>query len=154
MLVRLCSKSFKAGFSGTSTKDFQMYNLGIERQRTQRSNCHHLLDRGVSKRIPEKHLLLLHRLYSKAFDCVDCNKLWKIFKEMGKPDHLTCLLRNQYAGQEAAVRTGHRDWLKIGKRVWQGYKLSPCIQSTSCKMLGWMNHKLESRLPQQPQICR
>ena len=55
--------------------------------------------------------------YAKAFDCVDHNKLWKILKEMGIPDHLTCLLRNLYAGQEATVRTGHgtRDWFQIGK---------------------------------------
>ena len=57
--------------------------------------------------------------YAKAFDCVHHNKLWKILKELGIPDHLTCLLRNLYAGQEAAVRTGHEttDWLKIGKGV-------------------------------------
>ena len=57
--------------------------------------------------------------YAKAFDCVDHNKLWKILKEMGIPDHLTCHLRNLYAGQEATVRTGHgtTDWFKIGKRV-------------------------------------
>ena len=57
--------------------------------------------------------------YAKAFDCVDQNKLWKILKEMGIPDHLTCLLRNLYAGQEATVRTGHgtTDWFQTGKRV-------------------------------------
>ena len=57
--------------------------------------------------------------YAKAFDCVDHNKLWKILKEMGIPDHLTCLLRNLYAGQEATVRTGHgtTDWFQIGKGV-------------------------------------
>src|SRR5574338_576713 len=61
-------------------------------------------------------------LYAKAFDCVDHNKLWKILKEMGIPDHLTCLLRNLYAGQEATVRTGHgtTDWFQIGKGVRQG----------------------------------
>ena len=66
--------------------------------------------------------------YAKAFDCVDHNKLWKILKEMGIPDHLTCLLRNLYAGQEATVRTGHRitHWFQIGKRV-QGCILSPCL---------------------------
>src|SRR5574337_643798 len=60
--------------------------------------------------------------YAKAFDCVDHNKLWKILKEMGIPDHLTCLLRNLYAGQEATVRTGHgtTDWFQIGKGVHQG----------------------------------
>ena len=67
--------------------------------------------------------------YAKAFDCVDHNKLWKILKEMGIPDHLTCLLRNLYAGQEATVRTGHgtTDWFQIGKGVCQGCILSPCL---------------------------
>ena len=67
--------------------------------------------------------------YAKAFDCVDHNKLWKILKEMGIPDHLTCLLRNLYAGQEATVRTGHGtiDWFQIGKRVHQGCIWSPCL---------------------------
>ena len=66
---------------------------------------------------------------AKAFDCVDHNKLWKILKEMGIPDHLTCLLRNLYAGQEATVRTGHgtTDWFQIGKGVRQGCILSPCL---------------------------
>ena len=64
----------------------------------------------------------------KAFDCVDHNKLWKILKEMGIPDHLTCLLRNLDAGQEATVRTGHEtDWFQIGKGVRQGWILSPCL---------------------------
>ena len=67
--------------------------------------------------------------YAKAFDCVDHKKLWKILKEMGIPDHLACLLRNLYAGQEATVRTGHgtTDWLQIGKGVCQGCILSPCL---------------------------
>ena len=67
--------------------------------------------------------------YVKAFDCVDHNKLWKILKEMGIPDHLTCLLRNMYAGQKAAVRTGlgTTNWLQIGKGVHQGCILSPCL---------------------------
>ena len=67
--------------------------------------------------------------YTKAFDCVDHNKLWKILKEMGIPDHRTCLLRNLYAGQEATVRTGHgtTDWFQIGKGVHQGCILSPCL---------------------------
>ena len=67
--------------------------------------------------------------YVKPFDCVDHNKLWKILKEMGIPDHLTCLLRNLYAGQEATVRTGHAttDWFQIGKRIRQGCILSPCL---------------------------
>ena len=67
--------------------------------------------------------------YSKAFDCVDNNKLWKILKEMEVPDHLTCLLRNLYAGQEATVRIGHgtTDWFQRGKGVCQGCILSPCL---------------------------
>ena len=67
--------------------------------------------------------------YAKAFDCVDHNKLWKILKEMGMSDLLTCLLRNLYAGQEATVRTGHgtTDWFQIGKEVHRGCILSPCL---------------------------
>ena len=67
--------------------------------------------------------------YAKAFDCVDHNQLWKILKEMGIPDHLTCLWRNLYAVQEASVRTGHgtTDWFQIGKRVRQVCILSPCL---------------------------
>ena len=66
--------------------------------------------------------------YAKAFDCVDHNKLWKILKEMGIPDHLTCPLRNLYTGQEATVRTEHgTDWFQIGKGVHQGCILSPCL---------------------------
>ena len=89
--------------------------------------------------------------YAKALDCVGHNKLWKILQEMGIPDHLICLLRNLYVGQEATVRTGHgkTNWFQIGKGVHQGYILSLCLftymQSTSCKMPGWMKHKLESR---------
>ena len=73
--------------------------------------------------------------YAKAFVCVDHNKLWKILKEMGIPDHLTCLLRNLYAGQEATVRTGHgtTDWFEIGKGVHQGCILSPCLFNSYAK---------------------
>ena len=67
--------------------------------------------------------------YAKAFDCVDHNKVWKSIKEMGIPDHLTCLLRNLYASQEATIRTGHgaTDWFQIGKGICQGCILSPCL---------------------------
>ena len=67
--------------------------------------------------------------YTKVFDCVDQNKLWKILQEMGIPGHLTCLLRNLYAGQEATVRTVHgtTDWFQIGQEVLQGCILSPCL---------------------------
>ena len=91
--------------------------------------------------------------YAKTFDCVDHNKLWKILKEMGIPDHLTCLLRNLYADQEATVRTVHRiqTGSKSGKEYIKAVYCHPAyltyMQSTSCEMPGWMNHKLESRLP-------
>ena len=102
-------------------------------------------------------------LYAKAFDCVAHNKLWNILKEMGIPDHLTCLLRDLYAGQEAAVRTGHgTDWFQIGKGVCQGCILSPCLFNLHAgyimRNMGWKKHKLESRLPGEisitNKICR
>ena len=90
---------------------------------------------------------------AKAFNCVDHNKLWRLLQEMGIPDHLTCLLKNLYADQEATVRFRHgtTDWFKIGKGEWEGYTLSPryltSMQSIVCEMPSWMTHKLESRLP-------
>ena len=77
----------------------------------------------------QKHIYFCFIDYAKAFDCVDHKKLWKILKEMGIPDHWTCLLRNLYAGQEATVRTGHgtTDWFQIEKGVRQGCILSPCL---------------------------
>ena len=82
-----------------------------------------------SKRVPEKNIHFCFIDYANAFDCMDHNKLWEILKEMGILDHITCLLRNLYAGQEATVRTGHgtTDWFQIGKGVHQGYILSPCL---------------------------
>ena len=75
--------------------------------------------------------------YAKAFDCVDHNKLWKILQEMGIPDHLTCLLRNLYAGQEATVRSGHgtTDRFQIGKGVHQGCILSPCVFNLDAELI-------------------
>ena len=87
----------------------------------------------------------------KSF-CVNYNKLWNILYEMGIPDHLTCLLRNLYAGQEATIRTGHgtTDWFQIGTGVHQGCILSPCLFNLYAEyimqMLGWTKHKLESGL--------
>ena len=82
--------------------------------------------------------------YVKAFDCVDHNKLWKILKEMGMPDHLTCLLRNLYAGQEEIVRTEHvtTDWFQIGNGVRQGCILSPCLFNLYAEYIMW-NAKLD-----------
>ena len=90
--------------------------------------------------------------YAKAFDFVDHNKLWKILKEMGMPEHLTCLLRNLYASEEATVRTGRgtRDWFQIGKGEVKAVYCHPAyftsMQSTSSETLDWKKHKLESRL--------
>ena len=77
----------------------------------------------------QKNIYFCSVAYAKAFVCVDPNKLWKILKDMGIPDHLTCLLRNLYAGQEATVRTEHgtTDWFQIGKGVRRGCILSPCL---------------------------
>ena len=91
--------------------------------------------------------------YAKVFDCVNHNKLQKNLQEMGVPDHLTCLLRNVYAGQEGTVRIGYgtTDWFQIGKGVCQGCILSPCLFNLYAeyimKTLSWRKHKLESRLP-------
>ena len=84
---------------------------------------------GSSKKAREFQKNICFIDYAKTFDCVDHNKLWKILKEMGIPDHLTYLLRNLYAGQEATVRTGHgtTNWFQIGKGVCQGFVLSPCL---------------------------
>ena len=85
----------------------------------------------------QKNIYLSLINYAKAFDCVDPNKLWKILKEMGIPDHLTCLSRNLYAGQEATVRTGHgtTGWSQIGKGVRQGCILSPCLFNLYAKYI-------------------
>ena len=85
------------------------------------------VDHGESKVI-QKIIYFYFFDYMSAFDSANCKKLWKILKELGTPDHLTCLLRNLYTDQEATVRTGYgsRDWFKIGKRVWQSFILSLC----------------------------
>ena len=96
------------------------------RTRDQIANIHWIIEKA---REFQKNIYSCFIDYAKAFDCVDHNKLWKILKEMGIPDHLTCLLRNLYAGQEATVKTGHgtTDWFQIGKGVCQGCILSPCL---------------------------
>ena len=90
--------------------------------------------------------------YAKAFDCVDHHQLWKILREIGVPDHLSCFLRNLYAVQEATGRTGHgtTDWFQIGKGVCQGCILSPCLFNLYAEYImrnaDWKKHNLESRL--------
>ena len=107
-----------------------MYKLDLEKADEQEINCQHLLDHRKTKEILKKKKIYFCSIdYVKAFDCVDHNKLWKILKEMGIPDHLTCLLRNLYTCQEVTVRTGHgtMDWFKMGEGVHQGHILSPCL---------------------------
>ena len=96
------------------------------RTRDQIANIHWIMEKA---REFQRNIYFCFIDYAKAFDCVDHNKLWKILQEMGIPEHLICLLRNLYEGQEATVRTGHgiTDWFQIGKGVWQGCILSSCL---------------------------
>ena len=91
----------------------------------------------MEKREFQKNIYFCFIDYAKAFDCVDHNKLQKILKEMGIPDHLTCFLRNLYADQEATVRTGHgtREWFQVVKGVRQGCILSPCLISLNAEYI-------------------
>ena len=127
-LVKSRSKFSKPGFNNMWTVNFQMSKLVLEKAEEPEINLPtssgSLKKQGSSRKLSTSALLT-----DKAFDCVDHNKLWKILQEMGIPDHLTCLLRNLYAGQEATVRTGHgtTDWFQIGNGVRQGCILSPCL---------------------------
>ena len=105
-----------------------MFKLDLEK--TEETEIKLPTSTGSSKKREfQKNIYICFIDYAKAFDCVDHNKLWKILKEMGIPDHLTCLLRNLYEGQEATVITGHgtTDWFQIQKGVCQGCILSPCL---------------------------
>ena len=118
--------------------------------RDQIANIHWITEKAREFQ-KNKHFCFVN--YAKASDCVDHNKLWKIFKEMGIPDHLTCLLRNLDAGQEATLRTRHAttNWFQISKGVRQGYILSPCLFNLYAEYI-MRNAQLdeaqmESRLP-------
>ena len=141
------SKFFKPGFNNTWTINFQMFS-GFTRARGTRdqiANIHWIITKA---REFQKNIYFSFIEYAKAFDCVDHNKRWKLLKEMGIPDHLTCLLRNVYAGQEATVRTGHgtTDWFQIGKGVCQGCILLLCLFNLYAEYL-MRNAGLESRFP-------
>ena len=99
--------------------------------RNQNANIRWIIEKAGELQEKKKSIYFCFIDYDKAFDYVDKSKLWDILKEMGIPDHLTCLLRYLYAGQEATVRTGHgtTDWFQIGKGVRQGCILSPCLFS-------------------------
>ena len=106
-----------------------MYKVGLEN--TEEPEIKLPASVGLQKKTMkfQKSIQFCFNDYTKAFDCLDHNKLWKILKEVEIPDHITCLLRNLYAGQEATVRTGHgtTDWFQIGKVVHQGFVLLPCL---------------------------
>ena len=106
-----------------------MFKLVLEKARGTRDQIANIRWIMEKAREFQKNIYFCFIDYAKAFDCVDHNKVWKILKEMGIPDHLTCLLRNLYAGQEATGRTGHgtTDWFQTGKGVCQGCILSPCL---------------------------
>ena len=109
-------KFSKPGFNNTWTVNFQMFKLDLKDRGTgdQSAKICWIIEKA---REFQKNIHFCFIDYTKAFDCVDHNKLWNILKEMGIPDNLTCLLRNLHAGQEATVRTGHgtTDWFQIGK---------------------------------------
>ena len=117
MLVRLCSKSFQLGFSSTWIKNFQIYKLGLEKAEELDIKLPTFVGSLKKAREFQKNIYFCFIDYTKTFDCVDCNKLWKVLKEMGTPEHLTYLLRRLYMGQEAVVRTLHgtTDCFNIGK---------------------------------------
>ena len=108
--------------------NFQMFKLDLEK--AEELEIKLPTSAGSSKKqVFQKNICFCFIDYGKAFDCVDHNKLWKILKEMGIPDHLNCLLRNLHEGQEATFKSGHgtTDWFQIGKGVRQGCILSPCL---------------------------
>ena len=120
---------FPSSTNSTWTMKFQMFKLDLEKAEEPEIKLPTFIGSSKKAREFQKNIYFCFTDYAKAFDCVDHHKLWKILQEMGMPVHLTCLLRNLYAGQEATVRTGHgtTDCFQIGKRVRQGCILSPCL---------------------------
>ena len=148
MLGGLWSKAFKPGFSSAGAENLQMFKLDLEKAEDQ--TCQHLLDHKRKQGNSRKTSASL-TMRKTLTPWIITN--WKILKEMGIPDHLTCLLRELYANQEATVRTlyGTTDWFKIRKGLRQDCILSPYLFNLYAEyvfeMLGWMNHRLQPRLP-------
>ena len=138
--------------------NFQMFKLVLEKAEEPEIKLPTTAGSLKKQESSRKNIYFCFIDYAKAFDCVDHNELWKILKEMGVPDHLTCLLRNLYAGQEVTVRTGHgtTDWFQMRKGIHQGCILSPCLFNFYVEYImrnaGLMKHKLESRLPREISI--
>ena len=118
MLVKYCLKFPKPDFSNMWMVNVQVFNLGLEKAEEPGNiaNIQWIIEKAIEF---QKNIYFCFFDYAKAFDCVDHNKLWKILKEKGIPDHLTCLLRNLYAGQEVTVRTGHcpSEWVCFPEHV-------------------------------------
>ena len=137
-LAKQCSKFSKPGFNSTWTVNFQMFKLDLEKAEdpNQIANIYWIIEKA---REFQKSIYFCFIDNAKVFDCVDHNQLWKILKGMGIPDHLTCLLRNLYAGQEATVRTGHgtTDWFHTEKGVHQGCILSPSLFNLYGEYIMW-----------------
>ena len=127
-----------------------MYKPGFRKGRGTREQIASILWIFEKARGFQKNIYFCFVYYAKAFDCVDHKKLWKIFKELGIPDHLTCLLRNLYADQEATPDMEQQTGSKLGKEYVKSVYCHSAyliyMQNTSCEMPGWKKHKLESRL--------
>ena len=120
------------------TVNFQMFKLDLEKAEEPEIKLPTSTG-SLKEREFQKNIYFWFIDYAKAFDCVDHNKLWKILQEMGIPDHLTCLLKNLFAGQEATVKTEHgtTDWFQIGKGVCQGCILSPWLFNLHAEYIMW-----------------
>ena len=127
-LAKSCSKFSKPDFNNTWTENFQMFNLDLEKADEPKIKLPPSTG-SLKKQEFQKNIYFCFIDHAKAFDCVDHHKLWKVLKETGLPDHLTCLLTHLYAGQEATVRTGRgtTDSFQTGKGVHKGCILSPCL---------------------------
>ena len=142
-------KFSKPGFNSTCMENFQIFKLDLENAEEPEIKLPTSVG-SLKEWEFQKNINFCFIDCAKAFDCVDHNKLWKILKELGIPDHLTCLLRNLYAGQEATdmeQQTGSKSGKEyIVKAVYCHSAYLTSIQSISWEMLGWIKHKLESRL--------
>jgi len=133
-----CSKFSKPGFNSMWIMNFQTFKMDLEKEEEPEIKLPTSVGSSKKQRVPESHLPLLYWLSQSLWLC-GFNKLWTILEEMGIPDHLTCLLRNLCAGQEATVRTGHAttDWFQIGKGVHQSCILSPCLFNLYAEYIMW-----------------
>ena len=144
---RVMLKILQARLQKYMDRELPDVQAGFRKDRGTRDQIANILWIMEKAREFQKNIYFCFIDYAKAFDCVDHNKLWKILKEMRIPDHLTCLLRNLYAGQEATVRNGHgtTDWFQIGKGARQGFILLPCLFNLYAEYImrnaGWKKHK-------------